>query len=117
MEIQVWQIIALTILSLIFIRDSLMTAVFDGKPIFAGIIAGIIMGDITNQACGRKLSEQLMVLGVGTYGGSSMPDYVHGRIVGTVFAVTSGQEDEFGIGFAVACRTFNGKSGYFWKIL
>lgn len=44
MEIQVWQIIALTILSLIFIWDSLMTAVFDGKPIFAGIIAGIIMG-------------------------------------------------------------------------
>lgn len=100
MEIQVWQIIALTILSLIFIWDSLMTAVFDGKPIFAGIIAGIIMGDITTGlAVGATL--QLMVLGVGTYGGSSMPDYVTGAIVGTVFAVTSGQGIEFGIGLAV----------------
>lgn len=47
MEIQVWQIIALTILSMILIWDSLSTAIFDGKPMFAGILAGIIMGDIT----------------------------------------------------------------------
>ena len=100
MEIQVWQIIALTILSMILIWDSLSTAIFDGKPMFAGILAGIIMGDITTGlAVGATL--QLMVLGVGTYGGSSMPDYLTGAIVGTVFAVTSGQGVEFGIGLAV----------------
>ena len=72
MEIQMWQIIALTILSMILIWDSLSTAIFDGKPMFAGILAGIIMGDITTGlAVGATL--QLMVLGVGTYGGSSMP--------------------------------------------
>ena len=100
MELQVWQIIALTILSMILIWDSLSTAIFDGKPMFAGILAGIIMGDITTGlAVGATL--QLMVLGVGTYGGSSMPDYLTGAIVGTVFAVTSGQGVEFGIGLAV----------------
>lgn len=100
MEIQIWQIIALTILSMILIWDSLSTAIFDGKPMFAGILAGIIMGDIaTGLAVGATL--QLMVLGVGTYGGSSMPDYLTGAIVGTVFAVTSGQGVEFGIGLAV----------------
>lgn len=100
MEIQMWQIIALTILSMILIWDSLSTAVFDGKPMFAGILAGIIMGDVaTGVAVGATL--QLMVLGVGTYGGSSMPDYLTGAIIGTVFAVTSGQGVEFGIGLAV----------------
>lgn len=100
MEIQMWQIIALTILSMILIWDSLSTAVFDGKPIFAGILAGVIMGDVAvGLAVGATL--QLMVLGVGTYGGSSMPDYLTGAIIGTVFAVTSGQGVDFGIGLAV----------------
>lgn len=100
MQIQMWQIIALTILSMILIWDSLSTAIFDGKPLFAGILAGIVMGDVaTGVAVGSTL--QLMVLGVGTYGGSSMPDYLTGAIVGTVFAVTSGQGIDFGIGLAV----------------
>lgn len=100
MEIQTWQIIALTVLSLIFIWDSLMTAVFDGKPIFAGILAGIIMGDVTTGlTVGATL--QLMVLGVGTYGGSSMPDYVTGAIIGTAFAAISGRGIEFAIALAV----------------
>ena len=100
MEIQTWQIIALTIVSLIFIWDGVSTAIFDNKPIFAGIIAGIIMGDLaTGLAVGATL--QLMVLGVGTYGGSSMPDYITGAIIGTAFAVTSGKGIEFGIGLAV----------------
>lgn len=100
MEIQIWQIIALTILSLIIIWDSLSTAVFDNKPIFTGILAGIIMGDLSmGLAVGATL--QLMVLGVGTYGGSSMPDYLTGAIIGTAFAVSSGKGVEFGIGLAV----------------
>lgn len=100
MEIQLWQIIALTILSLIIIWDSLSTAVFDNKPIFTGILAGIIMGDVAmGLAVGATL--QLMVLGVGTYGGSSMPDYLTGAIIGTAFAVSSGKGVEFGIGLAV----------------
>lgn len=95
-----WQIIALTILSLILIWDSLSTAIFDGKPMFAGILAGIIMGDVASGvAVGATL--QLMVLGVGSYGGSSVPDYLTGAIVGTVFAVTSGQGIEFAISLAV----------------
>lgn len=100
MQIQIWQIIALTILSMILIWDSLSTAIFDGKPIFAGILSGIIMGDLTTGlAVGSTL--QLMVLGVGTFGGSSMPDYLTGSIVGTVFAITSGRGNDFGIGLAV----------------
>lgn len=56
MEIQTWQIIALTIVSLIFIWDGVSTAIFDNKPIFAGIIAGIIMGDLaTGLAVGATL--------------------------------------------------------------
>lgn len=100
MEIQMWQIIALTILALIIIWDSVATAIFDNKPIFVGVLAGIIMGDMSmGLAVGATL--QLMVLGVGTYGGSSMPDYLTGAIIGTAFAVSSGKGVDFGIGLAV----------------
>lgn len=100
MEIQIWQVIALTILSIIVIWDSVATAIFDNKPIFVGILAGIIMGDMAmGLSVGATL--QLMVLGVGTYGGSSVPDYLTGAIIGTAFAVSSGKGIEFGIGLAV----------------
>ncbi|MBC8930904.1 PTS sugar transporter subunit IIC, partial [Escherichia coli] len=65
-----------------------------------GTLAGIIMGDmVLGLAIGATL--QLMVLGVGTYGGASIPDFTTGAIVGTVFAVLSGQDAEFAIGLAI----------------
>lgn len=58
------------------------------------------MGDmVLGLAIGATL--QLMVLGVGTYGGASIPDFTTGAIVGTVFAVLSGQDAEFAIGLAI----------------
>ena len=53
----------------------------------------------TGLAVGATL--QLMILGVGTYGGASIPDYVTGAMIGTVFAITSGKGMEFGMGLAV----------------
>ena len=100
MEIQVWQIIILTFLAFFFICEGLSTAVFANQPVIIGTITGIVMGDIgTGLAVGATL--QLMILGVGTYGGASIPDYVTGAMIGTVFAITSGKGMEFGIGLAV----------------
>ena len=100
MEIQMWQILALTALAFFAICENLSTSVLGNQPVIIGTIAGIIMGDMKmGLAVGATL--QLMILGVGTYGGSSMPDYMTGSIIGTVFAVTFGKGMDFGIGLAV----------------
>lgn len=58
------------------------------------------MGNVTlGLAVGATL--QLMILGVGTYGGASIPDFMTGAIIGTAFGVISGQGIEFAIGLAV----------------
>lgn len=80
-----WQIILLTALAFWMILDQL-TLVTINSPLLIGMISGIIMGDIkTGLIVGSTL--QLMVLGVSTYGGASMPDFMTGAIVGTVYAV------------------------------
>ncbi len=100
MEIQVWQIILLTALAFWMIIDQLTVVVLGNYPLLVGLVSGVIMGDVTiGLAVGGTL--QLMVLGVGTYGGASVPDFLTGAVVGTAFAVTSGKGLNFAIGLAV----------------
>lgn len=99
MTIQLWQILLLTCLAFWAIIDQLTVSIVN-NPLAIGMISGIIMGDITTGlAVGATL--QLMVLGVSTYGGASMPDFMTGAIVGTVYAVISGKGVQFAIGLAV----------------
>ena len=44
---------------------------------------------------------QLMTLGVATYGGATVPDFLSGAIMGTAYAIISGKGAEYGIGVAV----------------
>lgn len=93
-----WQILLLTLYGAYAVLDGLGPAFYLVKPVVAGMFAGLIMGDLpTGLFIGGTL--QLMVLGVGNYGGSSMPDYMSGALLGTAFAVTSGSQE---IGLAVA---------------
>lgn len=90
MDLAIWQIILLVILAACTILDALTLVIGLNFPVITGTLAGIIMGDmVLGLAIGATL--QLMVLGVGTYGGASIPDFTTGAIVGTVFAVLSGQ--------------------------
>lgn len=94
------QIILLSLYGVIGIWDDLNPGFKLGKPVVAGMFAGLIMQDVqTGLLVGGTL--QLMILGVGTYGGASIPDYMTGSIVGTAFAVSSGQGLEFGLAIAV----------------
>lgn len=100
MEISIIQILLLTAYGFLAIWDTLNPNFGFNNPVVAGLFAGIIMGDIkTGLAIGGTL--QLMVLGVGTYGGASIPDYMTGAVLGTAFAVTSGQGLKFGLAIAV----------------
>ncbi|MEG1638189.1 MAG: PTS sugar transporter subunit IIC [Erysipelotrichaceae bacterium] len=99
-EISIVQILLLTAYGFIAIWDDLNPGFKLGKPVVAGMFAGLIMGDIsTGLLVGGTL--QLMILGVGTYGGASIPDYMTGAIVGTAFAVSSGKGLEYALAIAV----------------
>lgn len=100
-----FQIIALTIYAFLAILDSLETDIGLSKPIQAGFFTGLIMGDVSlGLAVGATL--QLMILGVGTYGGASIPDFMTGAVIGTAFGVISGKGLEFAIGLAVPIGLF-----------
>ena len=68
-----------------------------GRPLMAGTVTGILVGDIqTGMKVGATL--ELMALGVYTYGGATIPDYLVGSILGTYF----GRELGFEGGVALA---------------
>ena len=76
---QIFSLICLAILGGI---DPYLSGLQLSKPAISGFLAGIIMGDVkTGLLVGATL--QLMVLGVGTFGGSSIPDFGTGAIIGT----------------------------------
>lgn len=105
MQITVFQIIALTLYAFLATFDMLETDIGLSKPIQAGFFAGLIMGDVKlGLSVGATL--QLMILGVGTYGGASIPDYMTGAILGTTFGVLSGKGTEFALGLAIPIGLF-----------
>ena len=100
MQIQWWQILLITLYSGWAIYDGNNTTFGTVKPTMAGFFAGLILGDVqTGLIVGGTLN--LLVLGVGNFGGSSMPDYMTGALLGTTFAVLSGKGAQFGATLAV----------------
>lgn len=82
-----WQILLLTLYSGIQILDELSIYSGFNTPIGAGFIAGLIMGNIP---AGLLIgaSMQLMVLGVGTFGGASKIDATIGTVLATALSVS-----------------------------
>ncbi|MGX7776100.1 PTS mannose/fructose/sorbose/N-acetylgalactosamine transporter subunit IIC [Streptococcus pluranimalium] len=94
--IQWWQILLLTLYSAYQICDELTIVSSAGSPVFAGFVAGLIMGDIeTGLWIGGSL--QLMVLGVGTFGGASRIDATSGAVLATAFSVAQNIEPELAV--------------------
>jgi mannose/fructose/N-acetylgalactosamine-specific phosphotransferase system component IIC len=87
----VFQALILALWATFCIYDTLgPTFIYAGRPLIAGTVAGMIVGDPTlGLAIGGTL--ELTALGVYTYGGATIPDYPTGAIVGTALAAaTSG---------------------------
>ncbi|MDF3335692.1 PTS mannose/fructose/sorbose/N-acetylgalactosamine transporter subunit IIC [Lacticaseibacillus rhamnosus] len=98
--ISAWQILLLTLFAFFQINEIITLGIGFGNPVNAGLFAGLIMGDLQlGLAVGATL--QLMILGVGTFGGASIPDYTTGAIVGTAIAYISGKGIQYGIGVAI----------------
>lgn len=96
MNIHTWQIIAVTVFVIIAQYDGLNTGFGLVKPTVAGGITGFILGDMqTGLYVGGTLN--LMTLGVGNFGGAVIPDYTSGAVLGTAFAIMSGQGAKIGV--------------------
>ncbi|WP_278926093.1 PTS mannose/fructose/sorbose/N-acetylgalactosamine transporter subunit IIC [Staphylococcus auricularis] len=92
MEILWWQILLLTLYSGYQILDDIQLNMF-GHPVFAGIISGLIMGDITTGLIiGGGM--QLTILGVGTFGGASRIDANSGTVLAVAFSVALGMNPQ-----------------------
>ncbi|HFU4104354.1 TPA: PTS mannose/fructose/sorbose/N-acetylgalactosamine transporter subunit IIC, partial [Streptococcus suis] len=86
----------LTLYSAYQICDELTIVSSAGSPVFAGFISGLVMGDMaTGLAIGASL--QLMVLGVGTFGGASRIDATSGAVLATAFSVSQGIDPELAV--------------------
>ncbi|APT18348.1 phosphotransferase system, mannose fructose N-acetylgalactosamine-specific component IIC [Amylolactobacillus amylotrophicus DSM 20534] len=81
-----WQILLLTLYAGYQIIDELQIYSSLSAPVAAGFVAGIIMGDVKNGLIIGG-SMQLMVLGVGTFGGASKIDANSGTVLATALAV------------------------------
>ncbi len=86
-----------------------------GSTVLYGAAIGFIMGDVqTGLLVGGTLG--LMGLGVGGYGGSSVPDYALGTVAGTVFAIGSGQGLEVGLAIGIPVATLGTQFDVFAKM-
>ena len=61
---------------------------FGGRPLMAGALAGLLLGNVTAGLMIGALLE-LTAMGVYTYGGATTPDYIGGAIIGTAIAVAN----------------------------
>ncbi|MFU2206767.1 PTS mannose/fructose/sorbose/N-acetylgalactosamine transporter subunit IIC [Streptococcus pluranimalium] len=94
--IEWWQILLLTLYSAYQILDELTINSSAGSPVFAGFMSGLIMGDLaTGLLIGGSL--QLMVLGVGTFGGASRIDATSGAVLATAFSVGQDIQPELAV--------------------
>ncbi|WP_439001775.1 PTS mannose/fructose/sorbose/N-acetylgalactosamine transporter subunit IIC [Pediococcus damnosus] len=94
--IAIWQVIVLTCYSMYQIMDELTIQSSLSQPVWAGLIAGLVMGDIkTGLIIGGSL--QLTVLGVGTFGGASKIDANSGTVMATAFAIGAGMKPEVAV--------------------
>lgn len=93
MEIQVWQIILLTLYAGYQIWDELHIYSSAGSAVFAGFFTGLVMGDMTT---GLLIggAMQLTILGVGTFGGASRIDANSGTILATAFSIAVGMDPQ-----------------------
>jgi len=100
MELQIWQIILITLLAFFKTVDWSTTQITTLNTVIYGMLTGLILGDMsTGLAIGATM--QLMSLGVVAVGGASMPDYPVAAIIATTIAITSGQGMEAGLALGI----------------
>lgn len=103
MDISTLQVILIILLGFFINLDRFGLHLNIWQPVVIGGLAGFILGDIKSGLfIGGSL--QLMILGIGSFGGAAIPDYATASLVGTYVAIYTGQPAQIGtmIGIPVA---------------
>lgn len=92
--------LVLGILAYILIVTTLGPGLWWGEALFAGAVTGLIVGNVqVGLTIGATLT--LMSLGMWTYGGATIPDFMTGAILGTAFGALPGVGLEGGLAVAI----------------
>ena len=89
MVLSLWQNLALIILAFMVPVDKYGFTFGLRWPVITAMIAGAVVGDM-NTALIIGGTLQLMSLGVASIGGSSVPEYGVGAVIGVAIGVSSG---------------------------
>ncbi len=101
MHVAAWQAILIVLLGMIKNVDQYGTQYLAFQHVTFCWLVGIILGDpLTGLSIGATI--QLMSMGVAGLGGASVPDYGLAGMVGTVLAITSGQDLSVGLAVGLA---------------
>lgn len=96
MTVSIGIILILCLYTVVGVLDQISIQIGPYTPLFAATFTGLVLGDVqTGLMIGATL--QLMTLGVATYGGATVPDFLSGAIMGTAYAIISGKGAEYGI--------------------
>ena len=97
MEVSIIQMILVVLFSCFFIWDYVNPSIFVCcQKVICGYAVGLILGDpLVGLQIGGTL--ELMSLGVVAFGGSSVPEYPLGAILGTIVAIMAGKGAEYGL--------------------
>jgi PTS system mannose-specific IIC component len=96
MHIVWWQILLITLYSGYQILDELQIYSSLSSPVAAGLISGLIMGDVkAGLIIGGGM--QLTILGVGTFGGATRIDANTGTLIAVAFSVGAGMNAQAAI--------------------
>ena len=90
MTVSIGIILILCLYTVVGVLDQISIQIGPYTPLFVATFTGLVLGDVqTGLMIGATL--QLMTLGVATYGGATVPDFLSGAIMGTAYAIISGK--------------------------
>lgn len=90
MTVSIGIILILCLYTVVGVLDQISIQIGPYTPLFAATFTGLVLGDVqTGLMIGATL--QLMTLGVATYGGATVPDFLSGAIMGTAYATFQGK--------------------------
>lgn len=100
MTVSIGIILVLCVYVSLAVLDQISIQLGPYSPLFGGALTGLVMGDLkTGLMVGATL--QLMTLGVATFGGATVPDFLTGSVMGTAYAILANKGASYGIGLAV----------------
>ncbi len=112
----IFEIVSMTLFTIVMQYDTYHTQILPyGRTTITGFVAGLIMGNVPlGLLIGGTM--ELMSLGVGGYGGSSVPNYTLGAMIGVAFSAVSGGGIDSGLAVGIPVAALGVQLDVFGKM-